>query len=331
MSVMPMGKPEKLSIAALPTPVIKLESFSQTLGKNIWVKRDDLTGLEYSGNKIRKLEYLFKYALDHQYTTIITCGGQQSNHCRAVAALAAKSGLRAILYLTGKKGDSSNGNLLLDHLFGAELRYFPADQFAQINDTMDAAAKAIAAEGGKAYVIPLGGSNGLGAFGYLDAYQEISTFEASSSVYFDVVSMAVGSGGTYAGLIAGNRANPKPREIVGMSVSAPSEHFVDEIFHICAEMDNTYHTNYNIKREEISINDCYIGPGYGIPTDDTVAIIRELAQKEALVLDPVYTGKAFFGLVSEIKKGTYPSAENFLFIHTGGIFGLFGQSDIFTK
>ncbi len=307
-----MNHPEKLHLAFLPTPIVKLEKLSKEIGKEIYMKRDDMTGLECSGNKVRKLEYVLKEALDQGFQSVITCGGIQSNHCRATAALAARLGLKCILFLRGEPTPSQNGNLLLNKLFGAEICFLSPMEFETVNARMASYAP-------DAYQIPLGASTALGAMGYVDCYSEITAYERKTGLRFDAITLAVGSGGTYAGLLAASQGHA----IIGFNVSDTADYFTNVVTSICVKM------NAPVQAKDVRIIDGYVGQGYGIASKEVKDLIGHIARTEGLVLDPVYTGKAFYGLVSETFKGTFEGMERILFIHTGGLYGLFSQGDIF--
>lgn len=300
----------KLNIANLDTPIKKLEKLSQELGKNIFIKRDDFTGTEVSGNKIRKLEYVIAYALDQKYDTIITTGACQSNHARATAAICAMTDLECHLILRGKV-EEYEGNLFLDDMLGANVNIIPSG--ASREEAMEELKKELEAKGKKVLIIPVGASNAIGSYGYINCYNEIIKQEAETGIHFDSINIAIGSGGTYAGLWCANEESDTKKKIIGYSVDQPAEVFKEDIIKIINDIDYSDH-NF----DSISINDNYIGQGYGQATDEELAFYLDFAKREGVILDPVYTGKAFRGLVAEIKNGSYSDQENILFIHTGG-------------
>lgn len=303
----------KLHIAHLNTPIHKLAKLSAELGKNIFVKRDDYTGTEITGNKVRKLEYTMQYALAESYDAVITTGALQSNHARATAAVCAMLNLECHLVLRGDVQEYE-GNFFLDHLFGAHVSTIPPD--ASREDVMEEKRKALANEGKKALIIPVGASDAIGSRGYIECYDEILEQEKAMDIHFDSINLPVGSGGTYAGLWYANEKAGANRNVVGYAVDGSSESFQQDVSEIVHDLDPAK-TDF----DTITINDDYVGLGYGKATDDELAFYMDIAQKEGLVLDHVYTGKAFRGLVTEIQAGQYHEQDNILFIHTGGIHG----------
>ncbi len=319
--------PDRISLANLPTKVEKLPKLSEELGVNIFLKRDDGTGIEVSGNKIRKLEFSLKEALDNGCDVLITCGGSQSNHCRAVAQCAAKLGLKSVLLLRGEDNGVYQGNLLLDKLFNATTEFITPDQYKNHRtDMMNEIKNQYEKDGFKPYIIPEGASNGIGLFGYFHGMQEIMKDEDSLNIKFDVIGVTVGSAGTYGGLVLGNTLlNNNESIITGINICDTAEYFKHKTLEIINESKAYCDFNKVIKSEDLCIIDGYVGEGYGFPTKEQIEFIKEIAALEGIVLDPVYTGKAFYGLVNEIKKGTFKNAKNILFIHTGGLYGLFPQ------
>ncbi len=323
--------PERVKLANLPTPIHKLERLSRQLGgPAIYVKRDDQTGTELSGNKVRKLEYVIHEALQQGADTLITCGGVQSNHCRATAAAAARLGLKATLVLRGSPDTTAAGNLLLDRLLGADIRWVTDAEYRdQRNEIMQKIKAELSQQGHTAYVIPEGASSGLGAFGYYSALEEIIRQEQEQQIIFDAIVVAVGSGGTYAGLLLAKEMLQTAHTLIGFNVCNDAAHFRNEIEQIL-QASNAYLASpvpYNAKNTHII--DGYVGRGYALGRPEERQFIYELAKLEGILLDPVYTGKAFYGLVQEIKKGHCRELHNILFIHTGGLFGLFPQGNEF--
>lgn len=325
---------EKIPLACLPTRIEKLEKTSAQYGKNIFIKRDDQTGTELSGNKIRKLEYAVAEARGAGCDVLITCGGIQSNHCRATAAVAVKQDMHCILVLAGDPPASPDGNLLLDYLFGAEVRFIPPDRYEKERQAvMESIVQELAAKGKKGYIIPMGASNGIGAFGYFDALNEIVLQETAQGIRFDTIVCTVGSGGTYAGLCAGNKIHSYKKHIIGFSISESSDFFTKEIIAISKEFYAYRHEEEALTPHDICIVDGYAGRGYALNTQEELAFIRRFAASEGIVLDPVYTGKAMYGLCSELESGSalFKDADTILFIHTGGLFGLFPKREELTS
>lgn len=304
----------KINLANIPTPIQKLEKISKKVEKNIFLKRDDYTGIEITGNKIRKLEYVFADALKKGADTIITAGGVQSNHCRATAATCAKLGLGCHLVLKEKEVFYDEGNLFLDYLFGAHVHLIPRD--GNREEYMEKLAIELEAEEKKTYIIPIGASNAVGSLGYQDAYDEIKEQEQLMDILFDTIVVTVGSGGTYAGLWLANHLNDDEKNILGFSVDASSEEFTMDVMNIVKNM-NSKIENF----DTIQIIDDYVGKGYSIATKEEIKDYVEIAQQEGVLFDPCYTGKAFRGLLKEIQQGSLDYAKNILFIHTGGLYG----------
>lgn len=315
----------KLDLANLPTRLEKLEWVSHQTGKNVWIKRDDQTGLEYTGNKIRKLEYALAEALELGCDTIVTAGGIQSNHCRATAAACARLGLRCVLVLNSDEKQPLDGNYLLDVLFGAKIRFISSQKYkTSLPQMLDLVTDELKAESKKPYVIPVGASNGIGTYGYFSAMAEIVEQEKTSGLTFDTIVATIGSGGTYAGLALANQAMELGKEIIGFNICDDKEHFEQQILKISQEFMEIY-GDFPFQGEDIKIIDGYVGRGYALSDAIELDFIRQFAKREGIILDPVYTGKAMRGLVTELIEG-HPllcKSENILFIHTGGIFGLF--------
>ncbi len=314
--------PEKLNIANLPTKIEKLEKLSEELNTNIYLKRDDQTGSEISGNKIRKLEFSVKEALESGCDYLVTCGGIGSNHARATAALAAKLGMGAYLVLLGNENPKIEGNYFLDKILGAKIKLISSEQYSNSRaEIMEEIKSNLYKDGHNAYIIPEGASNGIGSFGYINAMQEIEKQEIAMNVNFDAIVLPVGSGGTYAGLFYRNHIASKKAKIYGVNVSSDAEYFKKVILGLLDEIANYTHKKINIKKTDINIFDGYVGKGYALSIQEEIDFISNFARTEGVVLDPVYTGKAMYGMVNEIKKGSFAGCENILFIHTGGIFG----------
>ncbi|MDO5719100.1 MAG: D-cysteine desulfhydrase family protein [Tissierellia bacterium] len=306
---------EKIYIANLPTRIEKIENIDLKADVNLYVKRDDFTGIEYSGNKIRKLEYLFKDAIRKDCNTIITTGAVQSNHCRATAAIAVKYGLKCELVIKGEEPDEKEGNIFLDYILGANVNFIDKNESAQ--DKMREIKNKNELNGDKAYIIPMGASNSLGSFGYVDCYYEILEQERKLGLKFDIIAVTVGSGGTYAGLWYGNHKSKSNKKILGFSVNESKGYFNREIIRILKDMEDF---DLGEKFNDIYIIDDYIGDGYGICNREQIKTIIEIARTEGIVFDPCYTGKAIIGLINEIERGNLDS-KNILFINTGGFFG----------
>ncbi len=322
--------PPAVPLALTPTPVEHLERLSNETGVRLYAKRDDLTGLALTGNKVRKLEFLLSAAHDSLCDTVITCGGLQSNHARATAVAAVKLGLGCRLVLRGtppERPEDLAGNLFLDRFVGATVRYITPDEWPRRDEIMhEEAATLQQTENRRCYAIPEGGSNALGAFGYIRCAEEIAQEEARSGKPFDYVVCATGSGGTQAGLVAGKALLKRSWRVLGFAVCDDRSYFRNRIQGILAVLATEYGLRMPGAEDEVHVLDGYKGPAYGIPTPDDLLAIREAAETEGLLLDPVYTGKAFHGLLAEIGTGAIPRGSRVLFVHTGGIFGLLARA-----
>lgn len=317
-----MKMPKSISIANLPTKIEKLERLSKELDKNIYIKRDDQTGTEISGNKIRKLEFAVQEALDKGCDYLITCGGIQSNHARATAAVAAKLGMGSYLVLRGNKDSDLEGNYFLDKILGANIKFITPEEYSKSRmEIMEDIKEELAKEGHKAYILPEGASNGIGSFGYYRAMEEILEQEKELGFKFDAIVATVGSGGTYAGLYYANHIKNNNSTIYGINICDDDEHFKTVVQGLFKDMDKYSGEETNIDREDIDIIHGYPGEGYAISRTEEIEFIHRFAKLEGIILDPVYTGKAMYGFVEEVKKGKFARHKNILFIHTGGIFG----------
>ncbi|MFA4948578.1 MAG: D-cysteine desulfhydrase family protein [Candidatus Krumholzibacteriia bacterium] len=323
--------PPSLKLANLPTPVERMRAVPELPDlPNVFIKRDDLTGSELSGNKVRKLEFALAEVAATDARTVITCGGIQSNHARATAIAAARLGLRPVLVLRGEAPVESDGNVLLDRLAGAEIRFLTQEEWPRVNEIMAEVAVELGASGEKAYVIPEGASYPPGVFGYIKAAQEIADAEKALGIEFDTIVTAVGSGGTSAGLIYGKRIFGLKARVLGVNVLDTPEYFVRRIAGISDAFVEKYERRYRgaswfkpILPSEVEIAGGYDGPAYAVPTKEGLEIIRICARRLGLFLDPAYTGKTMLGLAGEAAKGRWRKSDNVLFIHTGGIFSLF--------
>jgi D-cysteine desulfhydrase len=323
--------PEKILLANIPTRIEKLGRLSDEFETvNLYIKRDDETGLEWSGNKVRKLEYAVKEALDRGCDFLITCGGNQSNHCRATTAVAARLGLKSCLVLRGTTDSPVEGNLFIDKLLGAEIRFVTPEEYSQRrNEIMKEIATQKELEGYKPYIIPEGASNGIGSFGYYNAMTEIIEQEKAMNLKFDAIAVAVGSGGTYSGLLLGKILTGSNVKLPGYLVGGNIGYFEEAIYKIFDEFSEQLKLKVIPEKEDIILIDKYIGPGYGLNNPEEIEFIKLIARLEGVIFDNVYTGKALYGLVSDIKKGKYRDCKNILFIHTGGMFELFSQVTVF--
>ncbi len=330
---MTFSYPPRLKLAQTPTPLVPLSRLSAQIGgPRIWVKRDDMTGGGVSGNKIRKLEFSLAKALEDGCDTVITCGGVQSNHCRTTALLCAQLGLRCHLILRGEEDSDVDGNLLLDRLVGAEISFYSNSEFQRRSDEIyQEWVDHYAGKGSKAMVIPVGASDGIGLWGYIAACEELKADFARENIQPRHIISATGSGGTQGGLTVGNVLYDLGATVWGINVCDDEDYFLKKVSEDIRQWHQWYHSNIdaNFDPDELVINviDGYVGAGYAQASEDVFDIIKSAAVLEGLILDPVYTGKAFYGMLDQIKLGLFDDAEDVVFIHTGGIFGLFPQRD----
>lgn len=342
--------PPKLDLAQTPTPLRPLDRVSALLGgPRIWIKCDDQTGSLLSGNKIRKLEFCLAEAISLGVDRVITCGGLQSNHCRATAVAAAQLGLKSHLILRGDShGPSSasgepysidelqafdqtaiDGNLLLGWEVGAEVSiYHPEDYAEYLEEYFSSLSHAYESRGESCYLIPTGASNGTGLWGYILAAQELLSDFAEHNIDPEAVVCATGSGGTQGGLTLGFHALGSALQVHGVAVCDSEAYFDRKVRGDIEEWRKAFALEVpsleNITQTiPVSTIDNYIGPGYARAYPEMLETMMMLARQEGVILDPVYTGKAFHGLVSEIKKGRFDAGSDVVFIHTGGVYGVF--------
>ena len=321
----------RIKLAHLPTPLEHLPRLSETLGgPAIYVKRDDCTGLGTGGNKTRKLEFLMAEALEQGADTVITQGAVQSNHARQTAAAAAKLGLRCELLFENRISDPdagylNSGNVFLDRMFDATIEHHPAG--ADMNAAMAERARVLEAEGRRCYIIPGGGSNPTGALGYVNCALELVNQANDMQLRVDRVVHATGSAGTQAGLVAGLKALHPGIPVLGIGVNAPREVQEQRVFDLACATAELIGAAGCVAREDVVANCDYIGAGYGVPTEGMRAALLELARREGLLFDPVYSGKALAGLLDLARRGAFSADENIVFLHTGGSAALFGYLD----
>lgn len=328
-----LSKFPRVRLGHLPTPLERLDRLSEHLGgPYIWVKRDDCTGLSSGGNKTRKLEFLMADALKSGADTIITQGATQSNHARQTAAAAAKLGLKCHILLEDRTGSedwnyNANGNVLLDLLHGATVDKRPGG--ADMNAEMEALANALREEGAKPYIIPGGGSNAIGALGYVNCARELSEQAAEIGLKIDSLIHATGSSGTQAGLVTGLAAINSDIDLLGIGVRAPQEKQEQMVFDLAVKTAEVLDPGLEIDRAAVKADCNYVGPGYGLPTDGMREALELLARTEGLLFDPVYSGKGLDGMIDLVKKGAFAGQKNIVFLHTGGSAALFGYPDLF--
>ncbi|MBQ4451136.1 MAG: D-cysteine desulfhydrase family protein [Clostridia bacterium] len=303
----------RLPLGAFPTPIQRLNNISDLLGTNVYLKRDDLTGLGLGGNKTRKLEFLLADAKQKGATLVFTTGGAQSNHAMLTAAAAGRAGMRAVLVLKKRGVTACVGNQLLEKLMGTQVCFVDTDDYQDIYRKMDELGKA---SGEVYYKIPCGGSNALGTLGYVDCAREI----ANQAPRFHHIVCAEGSGGTMAGLALGAKLFLPGTRVHGMMVDTdPFDVITPALMRQAADL---LEAQVTVEPEDFDLTDM-CGPGYAIPSEEGNAAVRLMAEKEGIFLDPVYTGKAFAGLVRMARQGAFAPDENVLFLHSGGAGGLF--------
>jgi len=304
------------------TPIEKLARLSEALGgPTLYMKRDDLLGLAGGGNKTRKLEFLVADALAHGADTLITCGAVQSNHCRLTLAAAVKEGLKCRLVLEERVAGSYNpqagGNNFLYRLLGVEkVKVVPggSDMAAEMQQVADE----LATEGRNAYIIPGGGSNPIGATGYVACAEEILGQLFEQALKIDRVVCASGSTGTHAGLVTGFYGNNSNIPVIGINVSRKKQQQEELVYRLVTQTAAHVGIESAIPQDAVLCFDEYVGPGYSLPTQQMAEAVRMLARLEGILMDPVYTGKAMAGLVDLVRKGYFKKEENILFVHTGG-------------
>ena len=326
--------PPRLNLARTPTPLEALQRVGEKFGVELYLKRDDLTGAELTGNKVRKLEFLLADALECGADTVITCGGEQSNHARATAIAAAKLGLRSVLLLRTRepaRPSRVEGNILLDRLVGAEIVWITPKEYERRSEILQREADSLRELGRIPYVIPEGGSNALGAWGYVQAVDELAQDVAALAGGAErptTIIHATGSGGTTAGLILGVLLMGLNKRVIGINVCNNRAYFLRVDGGICEDLISTYQLDVQFSRErDIEILDGYVGLGYAKSRPEELSLLCEVARTEGIVLDPVYTGKAFFGMIQELSRNPEVFGERIVFVHTGGIFGLFSMAD----
>lgn len=323
----------RIRFAHLPTPLEPMANLSKLLGgPKLWIKRDDCTGLAGGGNKTRKLEFLMGDAIQKGADTIITQGATQSNHARQTAAIAAKMGMACHILLEDRTGSKDieynyNGNVLLDQLFGASLSQLPAD--TDMNKSMAELAEKLRGEGKNPYIIPGGGSNVVGALGYVNAALELLGQVNDMGLRIDRVVHATGSTGTQAGLVTGFVASNSQIPVLGIGVRAAREAQEANVFKLAEQTAVHLGVGGIVKREHVVANCDYVGDGYGIPTPGGIEAIELFARTESILLDPVYSAKGAAGLIDLIRKGYFKKDENIVFVHTGGSQALFGYRSAF--
>jgi D-cysteine desulfhydrase len=318
-------------LAQLPTPMVAMQNLAQHLNlERVLLKRDDLTGLETTGNKIRKLEYVVAHALNQGADTLVTHGGFQSNHCRATAAIGARLGLRVRLILrSGESNPSNDGNLFLDRLMGAKISlHSPAEYNERKKALIDEAMAQEREDGFRPYFFPVGASTPLGCWGYIRAMNEMVD-QLGREARVDVFS-AVSSSGTFAGLMIGKALFASDSwRVVGIPVSDSVEFFKKDLRDLERRAVAEYGLGLSEEQTAIELIDGFIGEGYAIPYAAAIETVRLLARMEGVLLDPTYTAKAMTGMMATIRSGGVREGAVPVFVHTGGIFALMARRDLF--
>lgn len=308
----------RIRLGVSPTPCYKLDAISARYGRRIFIKRDDLCGVALGGNKVRKLEYLLAEARRRGCDTVFTTGAAQSNHAALTAACCARLGLRCVLFLKARGVTERKGNLVLDELYGAEIRMIDADRYSVIYDRMLEAEEELSKEGHKCFSIPVGGSNPLGSVGYVGCVDEI----AIQCPNVEHIVSAAGSGGTTAGLLLGAKLYLPGVKVTGVAVvQSPFEDLVPSLASEAAAL-----LDYDLVLEEGDLRIAsHMGEGYGIPSPADTPFIEEMARMEGILLDPIYTGKAWAGMLELLRKGHFNGNGPIVFVHTGGAPALFAM------
>ena len=328
----------KLDLIQLPTPFTRLDNLTKELGgPNIYIKRDDMTGLAFGGNKSRKLEFIMQDVLDKKADAIITWAGLQSNWCLQTAAAARKFGIAPILVLFNVYDLPAeyDGNLLLDLILGADIKIKEAGKgsvlhLEDVDEVLEEAAMEVKEQGLTPYIAPIGGSaaggsmgNPLGAISYVNAYVELIEQAEGKAVDVDYVLHASGSGGTQAGLAVGAKALSDKAKVLGVSVSEEKSTYTDYVLDIAADTVTAMELESEVEKNDIIVFDEYLGEGNGVVNEEVAEAIRLMSMQEGIFLDPVYTGKAMVALIDLAKKGYFQKEDNVVFFHTGGTAALF--------
>lgn len=329
---------QKIDTGFLKTPIHKLENLSKKFDVNIYIKRDDLTGFALGGNKIRKLDYLLKDAIDNECTVLLTYGGPQTNHGRLTAAVAARFGLKCGIIMDGPAPKKASGNLILDKMLGADLFFMDDSNFKKeskeiyaekykqlLNKTTKKVIKMYEESGDKVYVIPVGGSSPLGAAGYVMAAKEIKDQLEEMKINMDYVFTGFGSVGTFGGLYLGAKYFNTGFTPIGIAVSHKNDSEIQEKVDYIKEANEFLELDVDVKLDDMWIEKGFVGISYNVPDSETRRYIYMMSREEAIILDPCYTGKTFRGMIEMIESGKIKKNSNIMLIHTGGAPGLFSE------
>ena len=319
----------RVHLGLLPTPLYRLDNLSRYLGKELYIKRDDLTGVALGGNKVRKLEFLLADAKGQGCDVVLTTGGAQSNHAMLTAACCSRLGLGCILVLKKRGVCEKVGNQLINALIGADVRFVDSDSYTDVYAEMDRLCDGLRRGGHTPYLIPAGGSVPMGCLGYVNCAKEAAAQAKELGVAFDDIVCATGSGGTHAGTALGAALNAPYARVTGISVDDGSD-FYEIVSTLVNGTAALLEADVRYKKEDVNLFDCY-GAGYAIPSDAGVKAMQLMAAREGILLDPVYTGKAFAGLLQLMEQGYFNGRKNILFLHTGGAGGIFAADLEHTK
>jgi L-cysteate sulfo-lyase len=325
----------RVKLCHAPTPLEYMPNLTKALGgPQLWIKRDDCTGIATGGNKVRKLEYLMGEALEQGATHVVTQGAVQSNHVRQTAAVAARLGLKCTAVLehriqTNDADYLDGGNVLLDRIMGIAIEYRPGGTDMQA--AIEEVGQRLAEAGERPYLIPGGGSNPTGALGYANVALELLAQANEMGLRIDHLVHATGSAGTQAGLVVGLHALSAGIPVLGIGVRNPQDRQEASVHALAERTADKLGVRGGVPRDAVRANCDYVGAGYGIPTEGMAEAVRMLARLEGIFLDPVYSGKGMAGLIDLIRKGRFQPSENVVFLHTGGQVGLFGYRDFLTR
>lgn len=318
-------KMPRTKLGFFPTPLHALNRITQFFdGPQIYIKRDDLTGLAFGGNKTRKLEYLIADAIANGSDTVITGGAEQSNHCRQTAAAAAAAGLECHLVLGGKDPEKPKGNILIDKLLGVKIHWTgelrKGEKIPEIADELKIAGK-------RPYIIPYGGSNPIGVYGFIEAMHELKSQMDEMNLHFDHIVFASSSGGTHAGIVLGNEIHQTESNLIGIEIDKAEDEspYITRLLELLNQTSRVIGLNKYFVEQDIILKNEYLGDGYGVVGDLERKAIRLLAEKEGILVDPVYTGRAFGGLIDMLEKKIFSRNEKILFWHSGGTPSLFAD------
>jgi D-cysteine desulfhydrase family pyridoxal phosphate-dependent enzyme len=334
-----LSKFHRVELAHLPTPLDKLENLTETLERfDVFLKRDDMTGLAFGGNKARKLDFIIADALNQGADTLVTWGGVQSNWCRQVAAAAAQIGMKAVLVLFKSSASSSenDGNLLLDHMFAADVRIVEAGaianmmELASVQRFLDPIVDEVKQGGDVPYLLPIGGSLVEGSMGqpwgsvaYVNAFAELAEQASADDVRIDSVILATGSGSTQAGLLVGAKVFSPATRIIGITVYSSKQKMTEYVESIAKATIKQLDSSVELLDEDIIVFEEYLRDGYGIFNEDVGSALSLMAESEGVLLDPVYTGKAMVGMLDLMNKDYFADGENIVLLHSGGTPALF--------